>query len=107
MVDRRELENAIAEIERLPSTFQNCEKLAVFYTVYNQLYGEKYPQKIINQYSEKKPPEMKFDGDSEFIQLINYKGIEQSLKVITELVEVIKVTNPRLYAGVIRKLENI
>ena len=104
MIDRQELEQAIAEIERLPSSYQNCEKLSVLYTVYNQLYGEKYPQEIINQYSEMKPPEMKFDGNSEFIQLINQKGIEQSFKVITELIDVIQVTNPRLYAGVMRKL---
>lgn len=107
MIDRQELEQAIAEIERLPSSYQNCEKLSVFYTVYNQLYGEKYPQDIINQYSQKRSPESIFDGNSEFIQLINQKGIEQSFKVITELIEVIQVTNPRLYAGVIRKLYNL
>lgn len=107
MVNRQELEQAIAEIERLPSSYQNCEKLSVLYTVYNQLYGEKYPQDIINQYSEKNPPETKFDGNSEFVKLINQKGIEQSFKVITELIDVIQVTNPKLYAGVIRKLYDI
>ena len=107
MIDRQELEQAIAEIERLPSSYQNCEKLSVLYTVYNQLYGEKYPQDIINQYSQKRSAQLIFDGNSEFIKLINQKGIERSFKVITELIEVIQVTNPKLYEGVIRKLYNL
>ena len=104
MVYKEELERAIAEIERLPSSYQNCEKLSVFYTVYNQLYGEKYPQVLDYGYSQQSQPQAKIDGDSAFIQVVNAKGIEQSLRVIIELIDVIQVTNPRLYAGVMRKL---
>lgn len=107
MVYKEELERAIAEIERLPSSYQNCEKLSVFYTVYNQLYGEKYPQVLDYGYSQQSQPQAKIEGDSEFIQVVNLKGINKCIGAISELVEVIQITNPKLYAGLMRKLYDV
>lgn len=107
MITKNELLEAITEIEEKPSSFQNCEKLAVLYTVYNQLYEDKFSQVIEYGYSEKNEATGKFEGDSEFIQIVNLKGINKCIGAISELVEVIQITNPKLYAGLMRKLYDV
>ena len=38
MVTERELLDAIRECESAPSSFRSCERLAVFYSLYDRLY---------------------------------------------------------------------
>ena len=44
------------------------------------------------------------DGDSEFYQAIRGKDTGVVLAVMNELMETLRLTNPRLYAGVMREL---
>ena len=44
MIAKTELEKAIDECEHLPTSYQNCEKLATFYAIYDHLYAEKEPK---------------------------------------------------------------
>lgn len=44
------------------------------------------------------------NSDSEFSQAVNDRGINEILPVLDELMDTLKIVNPRLYAGVMRKL---
>ena len=46
-----------------------------------------------------------YNSDAEFFQLANGMEYDKVWKIIAELVETLQVINPRLYAGVIKKLK--
>lgn len=104
MITKRELEQAIDEIEgKKSNTFEDCQKLATFYTVYNQLYGEPAQPKTV-------PLEQEIVhaiGESEFIKSINGKQAKELWKLVDELVEAVKVLSPNLYYSVLRKVKEI
>jgi hypothetical protein len=109
MVTEKELLDAIRECEKDPITYNSIEKLANLYTVHHHLYGDR-------GYSHAEPPMPTVQseventigdyGDTEFLLKVKGMKADTVWKVIDELLEVLKVTNPRLYDGVIRKLEN-
>lgn len=45
-----------------------------------------------------------YNGDSEFLQLINGRDQSEVLPVMDELMSTLQVINPRLYNSVLRKL---
>lgn len=97
MISRRELEKAIAECENGAETYQNCEKLAVFYQLHDRLYGEK----------EEVAPVMRvqpYTSNSEFMQVIEGMDWNGLLEVLDELMDSLSILNPRLYNAVMRKL---
>lgn len=102
MVTEKELLSAIWECEQDPITPSKFEKLAHLYIVHDYLYGDK-----VYSYSNVKEPEtqIKVSGESEFLKAVNGISIEKSWAVIDELMETIKVINPKLYNGVLRKLD--
>lgn len=85
----------------------DCVKLASFLTVRECLYPEE-PDQLQYSYADK--PErtvektISFQSDSEFFKLVNGMSVDDVFPIIEELIETVKVINPRLYAGVIRKL---
>lgn len=99
MLSRKEIERAIRECEDGNSSYQNCEKLATLYTIYDHLYTTASPtittleETIIGDY-----------GMSEFLSAIRGKDAYHVWSVIDELMDALKVTNPRLYDGVMRKM---
>lgn len=102
MITKRELEKAIDEIERKDSTtFQDCQKLATFYTIYNQLYGEVEPKSV--------PIEQEIVhaiGETDFIKSINGKQAEKMWAVMDELLTTLSVINDKLYDSVLRKVRD-
>ena len=46
-----------------------------------------------------------YNSDTEFFQLANGMEYDKVWKIIAELMETLQVINPRLYAGVIKKLK--
>ena len=46
-----------------------------------------------------------YNSDTEFFQLANGMEYDRVWKIIAELMETLQVINPRLYAGVIKKLK--
>ena len=46
-----------------------------------------------------------YNSDAEFFQLANGMEYDKVWKIIAELMETLQVINPRLYAGVIKKLK--
>lgn len=104
MITKQELEEAIAECESMPSSYQSCEKLAVFYTVYRYLYGTE------NAHSEVIPPckyiTEKY-GDSEFLTAVTDKKEKSVFGVIDELMSTLQIVNPKLYNATLTKITDI
>ena len=96
MPTREELLDAIAEIESKESSYENCKKLVIFYNLYDRYYSN-VPEK------EKKVTNNFRDEDfKEAIQTCDYNHL---LDVIDELMECIKILNPKLYSSVLDKLK--
>lgn len=97
MLTKRELLNAIKELEDATPTYERCKKLVTFYTLYDYMYGEpkkeESMEKVVGAY-----------GQSEFMKTIEAMEIRQVLGVMDELMSTLKVLNPNLYQGVLVKL---
>ena len=106
MITREDLQAAIAEClgKRNPDA-NTCIKLAAFYTIQRELYGD--PENTTN-YSFSAAPEqpatIAFDGPSEFAKAINGRKQEDIWPILDELMSTIQVIEPRLFAAVMDKL---
>lgn len=102
MFSKVELLDAIDELENSPATYQNAEKLATFYLLYDHLYIQKEPlQRVeptrevtINRY-----------GDSEFLQVITDRKAEDIWRIMDELMGTLEMLQPRLYQATIDKIK--
>ena len=103
MLNKRELLNAISECESANENFQNCQKLATLYILYDHLYGEPAEPRTEIVRTEV----IEANGDSEFIQMIQGKRIQPVLDLVDELMETIKILQPRLYDSALRRLKDI
>lgn len=105
MIKENDLLEAIAECQgqRNPNA-STCMKLASYYTILDHI-GEK-KEDPIPQYSFASGPEPKaaYDSGTEFSDKIMGMDINDVLEVMDELMTTLSVVNPRLYAGVMRKL---
>ena len=102
MITEKELYSEINRLENCENPhFSECQKLAVLYTIKNELYGENTPE-----IRSEKPIETVIDdyGDSDFYKTIVGKKSEFVLGILDELMETLSIIQPRLYAGVLRKL---
>ena len=122
MITEIDLQEAIAECigKRNPDA-NTCIKLAAYYIIMRELYGEKSQsadaEKVAPSYSYSPPPTVDLDektisysGDSEFSDVVNGMNINDVLTVIEELMEVLRVANSstgRLYNATLRKLKDI
>ena len=109
MITEKDLQEAIAEClgQRNPNA-NTCIKLAAYYTIQQNLFPEVDPEKRPS-YSFAAPPAeqvetVKLDSDSEFSQVISGRDVSEILPVWDELMDTLKIVNPRLYDGVMRKL---
>lgn len=99
MLTRKELVQAIEECEDSATSYRMCEKLATFYTIYDHLYSEtgnvieKIEEQVIGDY-----------GDSDFLKAIQGMNADEVWLLMDELMNTLKVIQPRLYDGVMRQL---
>lgn len=108
MITEKDLEEAIAECQgqRNPNA-STCIKLAAFLTIKEALFGRKetpmysFASEPINDQSL-----VEYDGESEFAREIDGRKQKDVWTIMDELMDVLKATNPRLYAGVMRKLQD-
>lgn len=114
MISERELLDIIEGYERDFKTLGDCEKLAVYYTVYDHLFGkvdnyrEEYRQGYSTcaegfQHEEKKISVPVVTSD--FLRTVEGMDASRFWSVIDELVSTIEVINPRLYEGLMKRLE--
>lgn len=101
MFSKSELLDAIEDLEMAPATYQNAEKLATFYTLYDHLYVRKEPVSRIESINEVIVDDY---GDSEFLQAVAGRKADQIWMVMDELMETVKVLQPKLYQAVIDKI---
>lgn len=107
MITEKDLQEAIAECQgqRNPSS-STCIKLAAFLTIQEHLYGDRKEEPSIPQYSYASDPNViEYESGTEFGSLIKGRDQSEVFPLIDELMETIHVLNPRLYASVIRKLQ--
>ena len=110
MITERDLEEAILECrgQRNPSA-STCIKLAAFLTIQRELYGKvEEIQEPVPSYSYAPPEvadEVTYDSGSTFSDAIKGRPQDDIWPVMDELMSVLQATNPRLFNGVMRKLE--
>ena len=113
MITEHDLQEAILECQgtRNP-TATTCIKLAAFLIIKRELYPEQDPEPFKEPptvYSYAPPPEpagtVTYESGTEFSELINGRNQEDVWPVIDELMDVLHTINPRLYDGVMRKLD--
>lgn len=114
MVDVREIDGAIAEIENSELTMTRVKNLAALYVVKNQQLADvsHAPQKAERQepvrYYEAAEPSVRAGvGGSDFLRAVSNVDTAAALNVLDELMSALYVANPKVYNGVMRKLERL
>ena len=104
MFSKNQLLDAIEELEDSPATFQNAEKLATFYTLFDHLYTQKEPIQRIESTRE-----VKIDryGDSEFLKVISDKEADGVWLIMDELMASLQALNQRLYQATLDRIKNL
>ena len=109
MITEHDLNEAIAEClgKRNPDS-STCIKLAAFYTIKEQLYGQ--PQVQTEGYSFASVPTVhntiNLTSGSRFASTVNGMDPEKVLPIFDELMEAVSVYNKPLYNATMRKLED-
>lgn len=94
MFSEAELSKAISEIEKSSATYQDAEKLATFYILYDHLHKpEPIREVTIDRYN-----------GSEFYRLISGKNAVDVWNVINEAMELVKIAQPDIYNAVVERL---
>lgn len=112
MLERRELDERIAEIKnKRDQTVGEIRDLAAFIIARDDLGKEE----AVGSYGDAAPiptaaaiVEMVIGehGDSEFLQLIAGKDSDHVWAVLDEAMETLRATEPRFYAGILRRIQN-
>lgn len=102
MITRQDLEEAIAECQgqRNPNA-STCLKLAAFYTIRKELFGE--DKEVRPLYSYAPEPE----SESEFMEVVKGKDMADVMLIMDELMDAMKTLQPRIYDSVMRKIGNL
>lgn len=114
LITEQDLKEAIAECQgqRNPNA-STCIKLAAFLTIQKELFGNsEQPEAVqpFNSYSysaDNKEKIVDYSIETEFGKLIDGKIAADAWDVMQELMDALKITNPKLYNFVLRKLEQI
>lgn len=101
MITIRELDGAIKECENAPTSYQNCEKLATFYTILEHMQTERQ----VEEHSYDAPHGIGEFGDSDFLKAVQGRDEADTWRILDELMDTVLITNPRLYQGVMRQLK--
>ncbi len=107
MLDIREIDAAIVELERREATFSGCAKLADLYTVRAHIIGQDTPYE--QKYSTGKDPDIKsrtdLYGNSDFLKAVSGKDALAAWSIMDELMDTLHIVNPRVYDSVIKKIK--
>ena len=105
MITEKDLTDAIRECESEPITPNKVSKLADFYIIYEHLFGQ--PVDTAYSYAPQAEKVIYTDGGNELLQAVNGKDTEKVMAIIDELMEAVKILQPRMYDGVICRLSEI
>lgn len=101
MISKSELIRTIEELEGSPQSYQNCEKLATFYSIYDHLYSQKDAPEVRTS----QEVTIGQHGDSEFLQAAAGTKAAETWAILDELMEILKRLQPRLYDSVLNQLK--
>ena len=107
MIREEELLDAIAECQGTRNPNANtCIKLASFYTILDHIKKPEQQASYEREYSFDAPtiPAVEYSSKSQFGQMLLEKNLNDVLKTIDELMETLRMMQPRLYEAFIRKL---
>ena len=112
MITEKDLLEAIAECQgqRNPNA-NTCIKLAAYYTILDHIHDSENDIGISNQnysygYSYDAPTvqEEVYESDSEFGGILKDLKTRDVMKIVDELMETLRILQPKLYTAVIKKL---
>lgn len=109
MLERREVEERIAEIKsKRDQTETECVKLAAFLII-----RDDFDKEAVGSYGDAAPATATTvetvigeHGDSEFLQMIAHRNADHVWAVLDEAVETLRATEPRFYAGILRRIQS-
>lgn len=105
MITEKDLQEAIAECQGVRNPNANtCIKLASLLTIKDHMVTQE--QNTGYSFSQPKIDTLTYNSGSEFTELASMSDYNYIIEVFDELMETLQVINPRLYAGVMRKLNN-
>ena len=113
MIYEKDLDESIARYqgETNPS-INTCIKLAACYALKHELFGEpepleraEYAQSYAFAPGPAEDPVVMFDGDTDFAKSIDGRPQGEIWPVLDELMSTLYVLQPRLYNGVMRRLQ--
>lgn len=107
MIRMEDLQEAIAECEgtRNPNA-STCIKLASFYTIMDRMKGKEEKPEGLPMYSYAAPPEtITYTSETKFGSAVYGKDPAEVFEIMDELMTALQVMMPRLYDGVLRKIQ--
>lgn len=109
MIRKDDLEAAIAECYGDPNPNANtCIKLAAFYTIRRELFPDAEQEMPVYSYAaEPAPQTVHIDSETEFAQAVEGLPLNDVWGIVDELVQTVQVLQPRVYAAVLRKIDQI
>ena len=104
MINEKDLQEAIAECQGVRNPNANtCIKLASYYTILDHTKEEEKP---VYSYAPARDDVVDFSfSNSEFASMVDGMPAEKMWGLMDELMTTLQVINPRLYNGVLRKIE--
>lgn len=107
-MDIAEVEREIRKYEAERTTWGNCERLAVLYTVQDH-FADDNKKVRMPEYSYAPPTDTGLEqyGESEFLTAIVGRDAKKVWAVVDELVESEMVMNPKIYTSFMRKIYEI
>lgn len=108
MLDLNEVERAIAELESGDTKFSVCAKLADLYAVRDHMREDRayelgYSMAPAPQIAET----LDVYGNSDFLKAVSGKEAASAWAIIDDLMDTLRVVNPKVYDGVMRKIRSL
>lgn len=116
MLEIKDIDNAIAEIKAKNPNMQECIRLSHLYTLRDHMLKEEgyYQDTQPMMYSSASAPMQTFqpapisvDPSSEFLQAVDGKDPVDVFNIIDDLMDTIRVTAPRAYNHVMRRVRDL
>ena len=107
MMDLREIEWAISQLEQQESSWTACAKLADLYAIRNQMQGDRPAMAAAPQKSQLPDCQALQPGQSDFLQAVSGKPAQDAWAVMDELMQTLEAIQPRVYTSVMRKIQGI
>lgn len=108
MITEKDLQEAIAECqgERNPNA-NTCIKLAAYYTILDNIKEKEVVEATPVRYSYDAPEAPVYSSNTDFGTLAAKKDILDVMELMDELMDALRLFNPKLYDATIRKLSSL